>query len=154
MIIHDRLGSNSSHSHHGQTSIQQLVHLILLQRGLILGRQPLPSKVTGLPLPLHSRLNTRVRNDNIPKRDPKQKLMHRSLQKSIVSSHRLGHGLEGVSVSGDTDKVLDDEAGHGKHGGAAVADFGFAEEGDEGGVSFGETEGVELEGVSFEVYSS
>lgn len=68
--------------------------------------------------------------------------------------YSLGDGLETVGVSGDADKVGGDESDHGEHGGAAVTELGFAEEGDEGAVGFGEAEGVEFEGASFEVLSS
>lgn len=68
--------------------------------------------------------------------------------------YSLGDGLETVGVSGDADKVGSDESDHGEHGGAAVTELGFAEEGDEGAVGFGEAEGVEFEGASFEVLSS
>ena len=66
----------------------------------------------------------------------------------------LGNGFEGIGFSGDADEVGGDEADHGELGGAAVADFGLAEEGDEGGVGFGEAEGVEFEFASLEVLGS
>ena len=80
--------------------------------------------------------------------------MHGSLQQNVVCVDSLGDGFEGVGFSGDADKVGDDEAYDGKHGGTAVTDLGLAEEGDEWLVGFGEAEGVELEDSSLEVLSS
>lgn len=80
--------------------------------------------------------------------------MHGSFQEDVVGVDGLGNGVEGVGIAGDADKVRGDESYHGELGGAAVTDFGLAEEGDEGGVGFREVEGVELEFTSLEVYAS
>lgn len=80
--------------------------------------------------------------------------MHGSLQQNVVSIDCLGDGLEAVGISRDANKVGGDEANDGKHGSAAVTDFGLTEEGYEGGVGFGEAEWVEFEVTAFEVFSS
>jgi hypothetical protein len=71
-----------------------------------------------------------------------------------VSINSLGDGLEAVGIPGETDEVGSDESDNGEHGGTAVTELGFTEEGYEGAVGFGETEGVEFEGASLEVLSS
>ena len=66
----------------------------------------------------------------------------------------LGDGLEAVGITGETDEVGSDESDDGEHGGTAVTELCFTEEGHKGAVGFGETEGVEFEGASLEVLSS
>ena len=80
--------------------------------------------------------------------------MHGSLQKGVVCINGQGDGVEAVGITGETDKVGGDETYNGKHGSAAVTEFGLTEEGDEGTVGFGKAEGVEFELSSLEVLSS
>mmetsp|Transcript_24740 Transcript_24740/g.52046 ORF Transcript_24740/g.52046 Transcript_24740/m.52046 type:complete len:205 (-) Transcript_24740:134-748(-) len=147
----DSLRGNTSDSAHGQPSVQKLIQLVLLLPGLILGIQHPNAIISRSSLPLHSRLNRRIGDDDVPETDPKKQLVHGPLQKSVVRIDRLGHGLETVGLAGDSDEVGDDVPEDGELGGASVANFGFAEEGDEGGVGLGEAEGVEFEFAAFEV---
>lgn len=80
--------------------------------------------------------------------------MHGSLQQNVVSIDCLGDGLEAVGISRDANKVSGDEANDGKHGSAAMTDFGLTEERYERRVSFGEAEWVEFEVATLEVFSS
>lgn len=80
--------------------------------------------------------------------------MHGSLQQNIVRIDRLGDGFKAVGISRNANKVGGDEAYDGKHGRAAMTDFGLTEEGYEWGVGFGEIERIELEFATFEVGSS
>mmetsp|Transcript_742 Transcript_742/g.991 ORF Transcript_742/g.991 Transcript_742/m.991 type:complete len:224 (-) Transcript_742:18-689(-) len=148
------LSRNSTNSTHGQSSIQKLLHLHLLHLGSILGSLVSKSKVTGISLSLHCGLDGGNGNNSIEQTNEQKELVHGSLQKNVVGIDCLGDGLEAVGISGDTDKVGGDESDNGEHGGTAVTELGFTEEGDEGTVGFGEAEGVEFEGASLEVLSS
>lgn len=155
MPAEDRLGSNSSNGKHGQPSIQQFIELQLLHLlsiGIVLRSGE--AKVSGSTLPLHRGLDCRNGNDGIPQTDPQQQLMHGSLQQDVVGVDRLGNGGKGVGISGNANKIGDDEAHDGEHGSAAVAEFGLAKEGYEGGVGLGQVEWVELEFASLEVGTS
>ena len=154
MSTQNSLGCNSSNGAHGQPSIQKLALLLLIQLGLVLGRKGSPAKVSRIALSLHGGLDGGVGDDNVPETDPKEELVHGSLEEDVVRVHRLGHGFEAVRSSGETHKVGGDVAHDGQHGGAAMADFGLAEKGDEGFVRFGQAEGVELEFASLEVDAS
>jgi len=155
MSTEDSLGGNSTNSTHGQASIQQftkllLLHLLSIRIILWSGK----AKVTRLSLTSHRGLNCRNGNNGIEQTNPQEKLVHGSLQQNVVSIDCLGDGLEAVGISRDANKVGGDEANDGKHGSAAVTDFGLTEEGYEGGVGFGEAEWVEFEVTAFEVFSS
>ncbi len=154
MSSDNSLSSNSSNSTHGQSSIQKLLHLHILHLGSILGSLVSESKVTGISLSLHCSLDGGNGNNGIEQTNEQKELVHGSLQKNVVGVDRLGDGLEAVGISGDTDEVGSDESDNGEHGGTAVTELGFTEEGNEGAVGFGETEGVEFEGASLEVLSS
>jgi len=77
--------------------------------------------------------------------------MHGTVEQDVVRVDGLGYRLEAVGGAREADEVGGDEPDHRDHGRAAVADFGLAEEGHEGGVGLGELEGVELEFAPLEV---
>ena len=148
------LSSNSTNSTHSQSSVQQLLHFHILHLVSVLGSLVSESKVTSLSLSLHCGLDGGNGNNSVEQTNEQKELVHRSLQKNVVGINSLGDGLEAVGITGETDKVGSDESDNGEHGGTAVTELGFTEEGYEGAVGFGETEGVEFEGASLEVLSS
>mmetsp|Transcript_30754 Transcript_30754/g.52228 ORF Transcript_30754/g.52228 Transcript_30754/m.52228 type:complete len:219 (-) Transcript_30754:43-699(-) len=148
------LSSNSTNSTHGQSSVKNFLHFHILHLGSILRSLVSESEVSGISLSLHCGLDGRDGNNGIEQSDEQKELVHGALQKNVVGIDRLGDGLETVGISGDTDKVGGDESDDGEHGGTAVTELGFTEEGYEGAVGFGEAEGVEFEISSLEVLSS
>ena len=124
------LSSNTTNSTHGQSSMQKLLHLHILHGLRILGTLVSKSKVTSLSLTLHCGLDGGDGDDGIEQSNEKEELVHGSLQKDVVRIDSLGDGLEAVGISGDADKVGGDETDDGEHGGTAVTELGFTEEGD------------------------
>lgn len=149
MSTEDTLGGDTANSHHSKPSVQQFAHLTSFAAGL-----GIKAEITGLPLSLHGSLHGGDAYNQVPKTDPEEELVHGSLEESVVGVDDLGNGLEAVRLAGDADEFGDDESHDGKHGGAAVTDLGLAEEGQEGGVCFGEAKGIEFVFSSLEVLGS
>ena len=146
------LGGDPTDRAHGQPSVQQLAQLLLFELlpvRIVLG--PLEAEVPRHPLPPHRGLDGGEGDDGIEQSDPKEELMHGTVEEDVVSVDGLGYRLEAVGGAREADEVGGDEPDHRDHGRASVADFGLAEEGHEGGVGLGELEGVELEFAALEV---
>ena len=94
---------------------------------------------TRFAVSVHGSNTGRAGNDNIPKTDPQQKLVHRTtLQASIVSINGVGDGFEGVHISWNTVEVSGDETDNGQHSCAAVTDLRLTEPRHERSVSLRE----------------
>ena len=79
------------------------------------------------------------RKHDIKNRNIGGKLDHwTTCQERIVGVDGPGDGIERVHVAWDADQVSSNVSDDGQHGSAAMAEFGFAEEWDEGRVGFGE----------------
>ena len=94
---------------------------------------------TGYTVSVHRSNAGGTGNDNIPKTDPQQKLVHRTtLQESIVGINGVGDGFERVHISWNTVEVSGDETHNSQHSSAAVTDLRLTEPGHERSISLRE----------------
>ena len=128
MSVKDRLGGDSSNSHHSKTSIHQLRPLLLGHSISSLGGEGVKSEVTRFTLSSHGGLDSGDGDANIEETDPHEELLHGSSgNKGIVRTYGGRNGLKRVHLTRDADEVSGDEAHDGKHGSAAMTDLRLAE---------------------------
>mmetsp|Transcript_42887 Transcript_42887/g.108821 ORF Transcript_42887/g.108821 Transcript_42887/m.108821 type:complete len:280 (-) Transcript_42887:79-918(-) len=139
------LRERTSHSHHGETAVLQLLEANHLLALLVLRHERAEAVVPGnlKRVPLEDLLGAAELDDANPEQDLEVHA-HGSVEVVVPIDDAVRARLEGVALAGDAHEVRDHEAHIGEHADAAVLELGLAEPRHQLVAVLGEAQGVEL----------